>query len=80
MPREVTITISEEVYRGLEAVAGNRTISQLIEDLTRPLVEQAGLDAAYRQMGEDAAREREAFEWSEAMIPDASPSGQNNRP
>ena len=70
MTRELTITVSEETYRGLEAVAGSRTISQFIEDLARPLVAQASLDASYREMGLDAERENDALDWSEALIQD----------
>ena len=77
MMRQLTITVSEEIYRGLEAVAGSRTISQFIEELARPAVARAGLDAAYREMGLDAERENEALEWSEALIQDGAPGGQD---
>ena len=75
MPRELTITVSEETYRGLEAVAGSRTISQFIEDLARPVLAQASLDASYREMGLDVEREHQALEWSEALIQDWTAGG-----
>jgi hypothetical protein len=49
---------------------GRGNISQFIEALIRPHVVSTDLEAAYRQMAEDEAREAEALEWSEAMIGD----------
>lgn len=75
MTRELTITISEDVYRGLSAAAGNRSISEFIEELARPAVAHASLDAAYHEMALDADREREACEWSEGLIQDWASRG-----
>ena len=37
----------------------------------KPLINsESGLEAAYRQMSQDYAREIEALEWAEAMIGD----------
>jgi hypothetical protein len=49
----------------------NRSISQVIEELARrsgPLVE---IDAVYREMAADEARERDALEWSEGLVGDS---------
>ena len=72
MTRKLTITVSEEVYRGLHAVIGRRRISQFIEKLARPHVVLTGLEAAYQEMAQDADRERQALEWAEALTADTS--------
>lgn len=72
MQKKLTITIDESVYEGLYLVIGRRNISQFIEDLVRPHVMSADLDAAYRTMAEDEAREADALEWAEALIGDAA--------
>jgi len=73
--KKLTITIDEEVYRGLHTVVGPRRISRFIEDLVRPHVLDRDLEAAYRQMAEDRAREEEAWEWSEALVGDSADAG-----
>ncbi len=70
MQKKLTITVDERVYEGLHKVVGRRRISRFIEDLVRPYVLRQDLEAAYRQMGQDEAREAEALEWSEATIGD----------
>ena len=70
MQKKLTITVDEKVYDGLHAVIGRRRISQFIESLVRPHVINQELDAAYRQMAQDEAREAEALEWAEATIGD----------
>lgn len=75
MQKKLTITIDEEVYRGLHTVVGPRRISRFIEDLVRPHVLDRDLEAAYRQMAEDRAREEEAWEWSEALVGDSADAG-----
>ena len=72
MQKKLTITVDEKVYDGLHAVIGRRRISQFIESLVRPHVINQELDAAYRQMAQDEAREAEALEWAEATIGDVS--------
>ena len=72
MHRKLTVTLDDDVYEGLHRVIGRRRISQFIEDLVRPHVVGADLDAAYRGMAADEAREREALEWAEATIGDVS--------
>ena len=70
--KKLTITVDEQVYKGLHQVVGRHRISRFIEDLVRPHVVAADLDAAYRAMAQDEAREAEALEWSEATIGDTS--------
>lgn len=72
MQKKLTITIDEDVYEGLYKVIGRRRISQFIEDLVRPHVIGTDLEAGYRAMAEDEAREAEAFEWCEATIGDVA--------
>lgn len=68
MHRKLTITVSDEVYQGLHHKVGRGQISRFVEDLVRPhVVEQNSLEAAYREMAADEAREREALEWIEAF-------------
>ena len=70
MQKKLTITVDEQVYEGLLSVIGRRKISQFISDLVRPHVLRSDLEAAYRQMAEDEARESEALEWVEATVGD----------
>ena len=72
MQKKLTITIDERVYRGLNSVIGPRRISQFIESLVRPHVVGKDLDAAYKQMAAEEARELEALEWSEATLEDVA--------
>ncbi len=65
--RKLTITLSDDVYQGLEREVGPEHISEFIESLLRPLVTgDQELEAAYREMAADADREQEAMEWIEA--------------
>ena len=72
MQKKLTITVDEKVYEGLHKVVGLRRISRFIEDLVRPYVIEPDLEAAYRKMAKDEAREAEALEWSEATVRDVS--------
>ncbi len=71
MHKKLTISIDEQVYDGLYAVVGKGAISQFIENLLRPHVIKDELDAAYKLMAEDEARETEALAWAEALIGDS---------
>lgn len=73
MLKKLTITIDEEVYKGLYATVGRGRISRFIEDLVRPHVTRQDLAEAYRQMAEDEAREAEALEWAEATLSLSTP-------
>ena len=70
MQKKLTITVEEDVYDGLYRVIGPRRISQFIEELVRPHVVDEDLSAAYAEMAADEARESEALEWSDALLPD----------
>ena len=70
MQKKLTITIDEQVYKGLYRVVGPGEISQFIEDLVRPHVLYPDLEAAYREMAAEEARESEALEWAEATVGD----------
>lgn len=66
----MTITISEEVYRGLHAKIGQGRISRFLVRLARPHVVDSELDASYRTMAEDEKREEAAQEWTENLASD----------
>jgi predicted CopG family antitoxin len=70
MQKKLTITINEEVYLGLHKVIGPRKISKFIEELARPHVLKHELESAYKEMAKDRVREKEALEWSEAILGD----------
>lgn len=72
MRKKLTISIDEEVYRGLHAVIGRGRISRFLEDLARPHVVSKALDGAYRQMADDEVREADAEAWSEGVIGDVA--------
>jgi predicted CopG family antitoxin len=70
MQRKLTITVDDDVYRGLHEKVGRGQISSFIEELVRPhVVEESALEAAYREAAADEEREREAMEWAE-LAPD----------
>jgi len=72
MQKKLTITLDEEVYKGLHAVIGRGRISRFLEDLARPHVVSRDLEAAYREMAADEVREAEADEWGEGLIGDVA--------
>lgn len=72
MQKKLTITVDENVYKGLHTVIGKRKISQFIEELVRPHVVHKDLEAAYKRMAQDEAREAEALEFSEATLMDVA--------
>ena len=72
MQKKLTITVDEQVYDGLHRVIGRRKISRFIESLVKPHVVAADLEAAYRDMAADEAREAEALEWADATVGDVA--------
>ena len=70
MQKKLTITIDEEVYRGLHSVIGRGRISRFLENLARPHVVSPDLETAYQEMAGDEVREAEAAEWAEGLIGD----------
>ena len=73
MQCKLTITIDEAVYQCLYRKVGPRKISRFIEEVVRPHVLDADLDSGYEEMARDQMRERDAEEWSEAMLDDVAP-------
>lgn len=72
MQKKLTITLDERVYHGLHKVVGRRRISRFLESLVRPHVIGKDLEAAYRLMAQEEAREAEALEWAEATAGDVA--------
>lgn len=70
--RKLTITVEDSVYRGLHKVVGRHNISRFLNDLARPHVVCDQLEAGYRAMAADEAREAEAAEWSEGLVGDVA--------
>jgi predicted CopG family antitoxin len=67
MHRKLTITVSDDVYRGLHRKVGRGEISRFIENLVRPhVVDEDDILAGYAAMAADVEREREAYEWIES--------------
>ena len=66
MQKKVAIKVDEQVYKGLCKIAGRHHVGSLIGSLVRPPVVGKGLEAAYRRMAREEAREREALDWAEA--------------
>jgi hypothetical protein len=74
MRRKLTITLADEVYRGLHHRVGRGQISRYIEDLVRPdVVMDDELEELYRQAALDEDAEREAMEWINADLGEATP-------
>ena len=72
MHKKLTVTQDEKVYEALHGVVGLGSTSRFIEDLVRPQVMGQDLEAAYRAVAQDEARESEALEWAEATIGDVA--------
>ena len=70
MQRKLTISIHDDVYRGLHALIGRGNIGRFLENLARPFVCDDALAAGYRAMTADEHREAEADAWSEAHLPE----------
>lgn len=68
MQKKMTITLDEQVYKGLHSVIGRRRISRFIETVVRPHVIAPDLNAAYREMAQDEQNEAEALEWIEGTL------------
>ncbi len=72
MQKKLTITVDEEVYKGLHETIGPRKISKFIEELVRPHVIRPNLELAYAEMAKDKKREKEAMEWAEITFKDTN--------
>ena len=72
MHKKILISIDDQIYSGLLRLVGRGKISRFFEDLARPYVSDNSLDNSYRDMAADKKREKEALEWSNAMIGDVT--------
>lgn len=70
MHHKLTITVDEQVYKGLHSIIGRGNISRFLENLARPHLFKQDYEAGYRAMAADKKREAEAFEWIESNIDD----------
>jgi predicted CopG family antitoxin len=70
MHKRMTISIHEDVHEALLRVIGRGKISQFLEGLAKPYVLKDDLLSAYQEMASDTQREKEALEWSNALIGD----------
>jgi len=70
MQKKLTITVDEEVYKGLHKTIGPRKISKFVEGLVRPHVVRPNMELAYSQMSKDKKREEEALDWAEMTFKD----------
>lgn len=68
----MTITLDETVYDGLMNVIGSDKVSGFIENIARPYVIKDSLTEGYKAMAADAAREKDADEWTNALIGDVA--------
>ena len=71
MQKKLTITIDEDVYRGLYERVGTGKISRFIEKLVRPHVLPKELDDTDAAMARDEVREAAASQWVEGLMGDA---------
>ena len=72
MQKKLTISLNELVYDELCRVVGRGNISRFIENLVKPQLKANDLDVAYSEMAADSVREREALEWSNAVVGDGA--------
>ena len=68
--KKLTITVDDEVYDGLQERIGPGRISRFVNELVRPFVHDADLEADYAAMAKDEHRQVEADAWSEGLIGD----------
>jgi hypothetical protein len=65
--KKLTITVSEDVYKGLYAKIGPGRISRFLDNLARAHVVDSAITEGYKAMSEDQNRERDAGDWSENL-------------
>jgi hypothetical protein len=78
MHKKMTITLDEAVYDWFYRTIGKRKMSQFIEDLLRPHVLDTSLDAGYKAMTANQARESEAMESVNALTRDMENEARSN--
>jgi len=74
MQRKMTISLDEDVYRGLLAIVGKRKISKFISDVVRPHVVESYLEEGYKAMAADKEYQAEAKEWVNANLGEDMPN------
>jgi predicted CopG family antitoxin len=74
MPKQLVITVTDEVYEELQRRAGQDDVSTYVARLVEPqILSEHDLEEGYRAMAADVDREREALEWIELEPGDALP-------
>ena len=68
--KKLTITVDDEVYKGLHTVIGRGNISRFLNDMARPHVIPDGIKEGYKAMAANEEREKEALAWSELTMTD----------
>jgi predicted CopG family antitoxin len=68
MTKKLTITVSDEVYRGLHRRVGRRKISRLIDGLAREHLRAKPLAQEYADAAADENADRDALEWIEPGV------------
>ncbi len=63
---KVTVSLDRDVYEGIKARVGGRKIGAFLSQLARPQVVAADVEAGYRALAADTAREAAATAWTEA--------------
>jgi predicted CopG family antitoxin len=61
--KKLTITVSDEVYDGLQRRIGARRISSFIDRLARPYVDEGSAEALYREAENDPDRVETLADW-----------------
>ncbi|MGQ0532739.1 MAG: hypothetical protein ACT4OF_08640 [Caulobacteraceae bacterium] len=69
--RKLTITVSDEVYEGLQRRIGARRISGFIDRLARPYVDDAAAEALYREAENDPDRLEILADWDDLPADEA---------
>ena len=64
MSKRVNLYIQDEaLWEGFTQLVGRGNVSKWIENMIRPYVDKSDLASAYKTMGQDKAREKEAKDW-----------------
>ena len=70
--KKLTITVDDEVYKGLHAHIGRGNISRFLNNMARPHVVDGDIETGYMAMAADEEREQEALAWAEQGVVDLS--------
>jgi hypothetical protein len=68
MTKKLTITVSDEVYRGLHRKIGRRKISRLIDGLAREHLRGRPMAQEYAEAASDEGAECDALDWIEPGV------------